>query len=109
MFSLINFQDNPSNRKKKVFHFKNKEHALYFENLLIENKVEFEKQIDDEGDQRIYFGIHVSNFELAKKLNFLTIGHFREPFIPDTFFRYFLIIISIFVVGLSIVGALLSD
>lgn len=109
MFSLINFQDHPTNRNKKVFHFSIEEHALYFEALLIKNSLQFEKQIDEEGDQRIYYGVHIGDFEEAKKLNYLTIGNFRKPFIPDAFFRYFLIIISIIIVGLSIIGFILSN
>ena len=109
MISLINFQDHPTNRNKKVFHFSNEEQAVYFESLLTKNNLQFEKQIDEKGDQRIYYGVHIGDFEKAKTLNYLTIGFFRKPFIPDVFFRYFLIIISIFIVGLAIVGFILSD
>lgn len=109
MLSLINFQDHPTNRNKKVFYFHKKEQADYFETLLNEKTIEYEKQTDTEGDQRIYYGIHIGDFELVKTLNYLTIGKFRKPFIPDLFFRYFLIIISIIVVGLGIIGALISE
>lgn len=109
MFSLINFDEHPTNRNKKVFHFSIEEHAAYFEALLSKNNLQFEKQIDTEGDQRIYYGVHIGDFEKAKELNYLTIGNFRKPFIPDIFFRYFLILLSIFVVGLAIAGFILSD
>lgn len=109
MISTINFQEHPTNRNLKVFFFTNPLHANHFESLLTEKAIKFEKQIDDEGDQRIYYGVHISNFKDAKQLNYLTIGKFRSKFIPDAFFRYLLIAISILVVGLSIAGALLSD
>ncbi|MFT6948390.1 MAG: hypothetical protein ACJARP_002823 [Vicingaceae bacterium] len=109
MISTVNFQDHPTNRNTKVFYFSKTEHASHFENLLAERNVTFEKQIDSDGDQRIYYGIHISKFDIAKNLNYLTIGKFRNKFIPDLFFRYFLIIISIIVVGLGIVGGLLAD
>lgn len=108
MIFSVNFQEHPTNRNKKVFFFSKPEHAAYFETLLIEKTIKFEKQIDTEGDQRIYYGIHIGSFEEAKQLNYLTIGKFRNKFIPDAFFRYLLITISILVVGLGIVGALLS-
>lgn len=108
MISTINFQEHPTNRNLKVFFFSKAEHASYFENLLNENSIEYEKQIDSEGDQRIYYGIHISDFKIAKRLNYLTIGAFRTKFIPDVFFRYFLITVSILVLGLAIVGALIS-
>lgn len=109
MLSLINFQDHPTNINKKVFFFKKADHARYFELMLIENNIIFEKQIDEEGDQTIYFGVKKSDFKTAQKLNYISIGHFRKPFIPDKLFRYFLIGFSIFVVGLAILGAILSN
>lgn len=109
MLSLINFQDHPTNRNKKVFFFRDENHALYFEKLLIEQNINFEKQIDSEGDNRIYYGVMINDFEQVKTLNYLTIGKFRKKFIPDAFFRYFLILVSILVVSLGIIGYFLSN
>ncbi|MFT6165806.1 MAG: hypothetical protein ACJAV5_001153 [Vicingaceae bacterium] len=109
MISTINFQEHPTNRNLKVFFYSNTEHAYHFESLLLEQSIKFEKQIDIEGDQRIYYGIHIAHFNEAKRLNYLTIGKFRKKFIPDLFFRLLLITVSILVVGLAIAGALLSD
>ena len=109
MLSLINFQDHPTNRNKKVFYFHKQEQAAYFESLLQQESIVFEKQIDTKGDHRIYYGVHIGDFEKTKRLNYLTMGKFRKPFIPDVFFRYLLIVISIIVVGLGIAGAILSQ
>lgn len=109
MLTQINFQDHPTNRRMKVFFFRKVEEANYFEVMLVESKIEYEKQIDQAGDQRIYYGVKVKDFKAAKKLNFLTIGHFRKPFIPDAFFRYFIITISIVILTLAISGAILSS
>ena len=108
MLSMINFQDHPTNRNKKVFFFKKAEHANYFEVMLIESKIDFEKQIDKEGDQTIYYGVKKNDFKAVQKINYLTIANFRKPFISDKFFRYLLIGISVFVVSLAILGAILS-
>lgn len=108
-FSLVNINDHPTNRNKKVFYFKVEAHANYFEGLLNEQKVPFEKQIDHEGDGTYYFGIKNAHYQKVIKLNYLTIGHFRKPFIPDIAFRYILIAISMLVLGLAIAGALLAD
>ena len=105
----VNIKDHPTNNKKRVFYYKDAAQADYFENLLKENAHYYEKQIDVEGDQTIYFGIRSSDFEKVKKLNYLTIGHFRKPFIPDKGFRYILIIISLIILALAISGAILSD
>ncbi|MEQ8623809.1 MAG: hypothetical protein RJQ00_08365 [Vicingaceae bacterium] len=109
MFSLVNFQDHPTNRNKKVFFFKITEHAQYFEHMLIEEKVQFEKQVDHDGDRTIYYGVKTSDFQLVKKLNYLTIGKFRKPFISDVFFRYFVIVLSIIVLSVAIIGAMISQ
>ena len=109
MISTINFQEHPTNRNLKVFFYSNTDHAFHFEGLLNEHSIEFEKQVDLEGDQRIYYGIHITHFNEAKRLNYLTIGKFRKKFIPDLFFSLLIITISILVLGLAIAGALLSD
>jgi len=106
---LVNIKDHPTNQKKRVFYYKEVEQADHFEKLLIEADLYFEKQIDVEGDQTIYFGVKTSDFERVKKLNYLTIGHFRKPFIPDKAFRYILIVVSLIVLGMAIAGALISS
>ena len=109
MLSLQNFQDHPTSRNKKVFYFKDHTHAAHFETMLVENKVDFERQIDEEGDQRIYYGVKTSDYKAVLKLNFLTLGAFRKPFIPDRFFRYFVIALSLFILGLAILGAIITN
>lgn len=108
-FTFVNINDHPTNPKKKVFYFRELSHANYFEVMLIESKIEFEKQIDEAGDGRIYFGVKKSDFKQAQRLNYLTIGHFRKPFIADWFFRWLLISVSILVLALAFIGAWLSN
>lgn len=108
-FTFININEHPTNPKKKVFYFREVTHANYFEVMLIESKLEYEKQIDEEGDGRIYFGVKKRDFKKAQRLNYLTIGNFRKPFISDRFFRWLLIGISIFVLALAFIGAWLSN
>ena len=108
MLSFINFQEHPTNQNKKVFFFKNEKHSEVFEALLKENLIVFEKQIDHEGDKTIYFGVKKADFELAKKLNFITIGKFRKRFIPDKTFRILILGLSILLIALAIIGAFVS-
>ena len=106
---FVNINEHPTNSNKKVFYYKEIEQANYFENLLKESEIVFEKQMDEEGDQMIYFGVNKSDFQDVKKLNYLTIGNFRKPFIPDLYLRYFVIVISICILGLAFLGAWLSN
>lgn len=106
---FININDHPTNRNKKVFYFKDKLKADHFEQQLILENINYEKQVDEEGDQTIYFGVRQSDFDRAKTLNFLTMGKFRKPFIADPFFRYFVIAISILILALAFIGAWMSN
>jgi len=104
--TYINFEDHPTNRNKMVFHFKEAEHADYFQNLLNENRIKHERQVDEDDNGRVYFGVMKSDFKLAKRLNYLTYGHFRDPFITVPFFKYLLLIVTITAVTLAIYGAI---
>lgn len=107
-FTLVNYDDHPTNRRKKVFFFSQHLHANYFEVMLVESKIKYEKQIDEEGDGRIYFGVDVRDYKKAMHFNHLTIGHYRKPFISDPFFRYLLISVSIILLALAFIGAWIS-
>lgn len=106
---FVNINDHPTNRNKMVFYFKDVKRAKYFENMLIEEKIAFESQVDEEGDKTVYYGVMRTDFEKAKKLNYLTEAAFRNKFIADPIFRYITISISIVILGLAIIGALLSN
>jgi hypothetical protein len=108
-FTFININEHPTNPKKKVFYFREAAQANYFEGMLTESKIEYEKQIDETGDGRIYFGVKRSDFKKVQQLNYLTIGHFRKPFVSDHFFRWLLIIVSGIVLALAFIGAWLSN
>ncbi len=108
MLTHINFQDHPTNRNKMVFHFKDAEHATHFQLQLNEHKIKYERQVDEEGDKRIYFGVMKSDYKEAKRLNYLTYGHFRKPFITEPFFKYLLLIVTLTAVFLAFMGAYVS-
>ncbi|MBD99053.1 MAG: hypothetical protein CMO34_04345 [Verrucomicrobia bacterium] len=108
MWTKINFQEHPTNIRKKVFFFEEEEHARHFEDLLQKESIRFEKQIDHQEDRKIYFGVSLADFEKVKKLNYITIGKYRQKFIPDTALRWFVIGISILVLIMALIGLLLS-
>jgi hypothetical protein len=108
-FSLININDHPTNRNMKVFFFRQEDHANYFELMLIESKIKYEKQVDEEGDQTIYFGVKKKDYKTVQRLNYLTIGQFRKPFIPDKILRIFVIALSVLVLALAFIGAWISS
>lgn len=106
---FVNINDHPTNRNKMVFYFKDVKRAKYFENMLIEEKINYESQVDEEGDQTIYYGVMRTDFERVKKLNYLTEAAFRKKFISDPVVRVIMITISLFILILAIIGALVSN
>lgn len=104
-FNFTNYRTHPTNRNYEIFNFKDPERAAYFETLLVEYKILFEKDEDETEKGYCYlYAIHKKDFKTVAKLNNLTIGHFRRPFIADTYFRWIVILVGIGVVALSLIG-----
>jgi hypothetical protein len=106
MVNLTNQTDHPKNPHKTAYFFKQDEHSDYFESLLIENKIKYEKHIEEGVN---YFIVSRSDENITRNLNYLCIGKFRKPFIPDRVFGYVLIVISILIIGMAITGAIVSN
>ena len=108
-FNFTNYQTHPANRNYEVFSFKQPVRAAYFENMLIEHKITFEKDEETTEKQHYFlYAIHKKDFRTALMLNNLTIGHFRKPFISDPNFRWLVLLIGIGAVTLAITGFIFS-
>lgn len=105
---LTNYKDHPTNNLYKVFFFHDEERAEYFENLLTEQKIPFEKGTEDMSDGRIFhlYGINKGYLDQAHKANFLTNGHFRKPFMGKSKLKYLLSVVVVGLIILAIVRAL---
>jgi len=108
LIDLTNYKQHPTRSDIQVFFFRELERADYFEKLLKEKELFFEKYVEDEGNLRVYFGVKRSDMGSVKILNNLTIGKFREPFISNKFLRYFIIGLSALALSFVIVGAVRS-
>lgn len=106
-FELTNYRKHPSDPKYYVFTFNVVEKANFFENLLIEHKMWFEKFIEED-QTKVYFGIHRNDFKQALKLNHLTTARYKKPFVPNKYFRWFMIFLSASLIILAIYGYLIS-
>lgn len=104
--SLIgNFWDHPTNFNYTVFTFKAKEQADYFEELLLENQIWFEKHVED---TQSYFGVRNSDKKKATNLNYLTFAKFRTFMIPHKGLRYLMVAFGLGILMLALIGYLLS-
>jgi hypothetical protein len=107
MFNLTNYWDHPADNRYTVFRFFDEEHADHFESLLKADGIEYERHLDDEGEQAKYlFGISKQYQKRAIKANFLTHGVYRKPFIGNAWFKYTLLLITAMMILIAIVGYL---
>lgn len=107
LFKLTNYQDHPTHKYYKVFTFKNIEQGNYFESLLIESKIDYERFLDEEEEEpRLFFGVRNPDFEAALKLNYMANARYRRPFITSTLLKYALLIFTFGVLALALIGYL---
>ncbi len=99
-----NYENHQQQRQYVVFYFYAKEHADYFESLLIEAEMTYERGAGKDLLRRHLFGIHKNQLERAKELNDQTGNFFRKPFLADDMMRYMVLIITIAAVLLGLWG-----
>ena len=105
--NFTNFRDHPTERKYMVFFFTDSKMAHYFEELLVENNISYERATEDEGVVKRYlFGVLKRDFEIVHKFNNVAIGKYRQPFIPTAGLRWLLLIVMMVSIALAIAGYL---
>lgn len=110
IFRITNYYDHPTNPTYTVFHFFQEERAQTFEELLKESKIPFEKHLDDEGGRKIYlFGVSNIHRKKAVRINFVTIGKYREKFVPYRWMRWALYLFALALISLAIIGYIKSN
>ncbi|HBH07507.1 MAG TPA: hypothetical protein DDX92_12990 [Flavobacteriales bacterium] len=103
-FDLTNWREHPTNKSYYIFFFKTIEEGKFFENLLQEHKINYESLVSDDTRYSSYVAVHRHSLQQSIKLNNLTIGTFRKPFIPNRSIGYVFIAISAFIIALAIIG-----
>lgn len=103
---FTNFQEHPTNRSFMVFKFHRKEQADFFEGLLHEAAILYERHddMDDPDKPRYLFAAPKKHEDQLRYLNNLAIGKFRSKFIPDRSFRFLIFFISALVLALAFIG-----
>lgn len=106
---VTNHQNHPTSKHHKVFFFYIEEQALYFESLLNEKNIWFERDAEDnKGKQMYLFAIKMTNIREVDRLNYLAIGKFRKPIFENKYVRYAVVILGFLIVLLGIIGYFLS-
>lgn len=105
MINLTNYRDHPSERGYVVFFYTDFQMANYFEELLVEEDIPYERAVDQEtGAKRYLFGVHKKHQQKLLKLNDLAIGKFRKPFIGSAVLRWIILGITAAMLLLGILG-----
>lgn len=105
MFNITNYSEHPTNSNYIVFRFVEKEQSLMFKNLLEMDGIPFESDEDDSHGHMQYMIAVKNQFESkAVYHNFTVIGHHREPFISNVFFRYLFFAIALGALSLAFYG-----
>lgn len=92
-FDLTNWRKHPTRNGYEVFFYKTVEEGNFLENLLVEEKIFFEKFIDNEQDhsRKVMIAVKTGDVPRVRKLNNLVLGKYRKPFIPFKGLRYALV------------------
>jgi hypothetical protein len=105
MLRVTNYKDHPTNQFYKVFFFYKEEQANYFEELLKEKNIFFERDEDLKLGESIYlFAIKKKDLTVVYRLNNIVIGKFRGKFISNKYGRIALIIFGFAVIAVAIMG-----
>ena len=103
-----NYEPHEKQRSYMVFYFYAKDHADYFEALLIENEIPFERGQGRDLIRRHLFGVHRRHLELAQSLNDEVGNYYRKPFLGEKRFRNFVLIFTLSAIILAVLGYFLS-
>jgi len=121
---LVNYKDHPADNRYKVFNFNSIEEANYFEELLTEQTLWFEKdeeEVDslsalyfsliykpDKKGVMYLFAVNQRDFDKVQKLNYLVTAKYRNFSIKNSFLRWVLVLFFLVVVTFAMIGYLKS-
>jgi len=106
---ITNHQDHPTNKFYKVFFYYNVEQADYFQELLEEKKIWYERDFENnKGKEMHLFGIKLTNVREVHRLNYLAIGRFRKPIFDSNYARMGIAAFGILIVLFGIISYFFS-
>lgn len=119
---LVNYKEHPVDNRYKVFNFNTKAEADYFEQLLNEKKITYEKDQEKVEDKAVInlvpsegkmmtmflFAVNQRDFDKAQKANYLVSAKYRQPTIKNKYLRIGLLVFFFIVLTLGIVSYMMS-
>ncbi|MGB0805143.1 MAG: hypothetical protein ACPGRC_00545 [Salibacteraceae bacterium] len=106
-FDFTNWREHPSDNRYTVFFFKSELESNFFKQLLEKHNYWFEYNYDNtEPTYHYFFAVNKVNEKDIIKLNHLSIGEFRKPFLQFPILRYGLVIFMVIILTIAIIGYL---
>lgn len=102
-----NFESHHRQRNYTVFYFYAKDHADYFEALLLENEIPFERGSGQDMVRRHLIGVHRTYQDRAEMLNDEVGNYYRKPFLGTNRMRNFVLIFTLVAIVFAVIGYLL--
>lgn len=102
---FVNFTQHPENSEYVVFRFADANRAESFRAELEKQKIWFE-EAKEEKKRATYllFGLHKTDYNKGQKINFSVEAKHKKFLIPGKFFRWFVVIFGITMIGLAVIG-----
>lgn len=102
---FTNYYEHDGDTRYMVYEFYVEERADYFEVLLKDRQVEYERFLDEDSTpHKTLFGIHKRYLKASNNCNFLTHAHYRSRSIPNRPLQWVLLLFMGFIVALAIIG-----
>lgn len=103
-FKYKNFETHERQRSYQVFYFYARDPADYFESLLIEHDIPYERGQGKDLVKRHLIGVHRDHQAKAEELNDLTGNFFRKPFLGTIKLRNVVLIFTLVIIILALIG-----
>lgn len=103
-FKYKNFETHAHQRAYIVFYFYARDPADYFESLLIEHEIPYERGQAKDLLKRHLIGVHRNHQIKAEELNDLTGNFFRKPFLGTIKLRNVVLIFTLVIIILALIG-----
>jgi hypothetical protein len=107
---LKNYRPHPTQARYMIFIYHDYRMACSFEDDMKAQTLFFEKDVAEEGPNKKWlYAVRKQDMAKAKEFNNLAVGKFRQPFISDPILKYAVLIISALLIGMAVVGYIVSN
>jgi hypothetical protein len=106
---FVNYVQHPTDDNYVVFRFTDEARALEFKIKLEQKKIWFEQGDGEMRTKKAFlFAVHKTDYKKAQTINYEVAAKHRKFIIPNTFMRYFVVIIGLGILSFAIAGYILN-